>query len=77
MAITKQPTTEQLKATDKAYKLRERSKNDNILAKQLSLSKVTLYTRLKKSNWKNTEILFIEYLSNPTLFIEIQSLNIL
>lgn len=77
MAATKQPTTEQLQATDKAYKLREQSKNDNILAKQLSLSKVTLYTRLKRSNWKNTEILFIEYLSNPTLFIQIQGLNIL
>lgn len=77
MTKHKQPTTNQLKATDKAYKLREEAKNDNVLAEKLNLSKVTLYTRLKKSNWTNPEIIFIEYLSNPSFFITVESLNII
>ena len=60
----KQPTIEQLEATNKAYSLRNKAKNDNDLAEQLGMSKVTLYTRLKKSNWKKPELALIENLSS-------------
>lgn len=59
----KQPSIIQLKATDLVYKLREASSNDNDLAEELGLSKVTLYTRLKKSNWKKPELALIKNLS--------------
>lgn len=60
----KQPTIKQLEATNKAYLLRQKSKNDNELAEQLGLAKVTLYTRLRKSNWKKPELALINLLSN-------------
>lgn len=61
--MTKQPTLEQLETTDKVYKLRsEDSRNDNDLAEMLGISKVTLYTRLKKSNWKKAEIALVNNL---------------
>ena len=62
--MAKQATIEQLKATNKAYTLRQNAKNDNKLAEELGLSKVTLYTRLKKSNWKKPELALIEKLSS-------------
>jgi DNA-binding NtrC family response regulator len=59
-----QPSIEQLEATNKAYTLRQQAQNDNELAEQLGMSKVTLYTRLKKSNWKKPELALIESLSS-------------
>jgi transcriptional regulator of acetoin/glycerol metabolism len=60
---TKQATTIQLKATDAVYKLREdKTRNDNELAEMLGISKVTLYTRLKVSNWKKSELALINTL---------------
>ena len=59
----KQPSNIQLKATDAVYKLREEAQNDNDLAESLGISKVTLYTRLKKSNWKKPELALIKTLS--------------
>jgi hypothetical protein len=62
--MKKQATLEQLKSTDKVYKLREDPKtNDNDLSELLGISKVTLYTRLKVSNWKKSEIALIKNLS--------------
>lgn len=62
--MKKQATLEQLKSTDKVYKLREDPKtNDNDLSELLGISKVTLYTRLKISNWKKSEIALINNLS--------------
>ncbi len=62
--MKKQATLEQLKSTDKVYKLREDPKtNDNDLSELLGISKVTLYTRLKVSNWKKSEIALINNLS--------------
>ena len=60
--MSKSASIEQLEATDKVYALRELSQNDNVLAESLGISKVTLYTRLKKSNWKKTEISLINTL---------------
>jgi len=71
-----QPSIKQLEATNKAYKLRQ-SMNDNELAAKLKLSKVTLYTRLQKSNWTQQEILFIEYCSNTEFKKIVESLNII
>ena len=56
-------TIEQLEATNLVYALRIKSDNDNKLSKELGMSKVTLYTRLKQSNWKKTELALIEKLS--------------
>jgi len=58
-----EPTVEQLEATNKVYSLRESAKNDNELAESLGISKVTLYTRLERSNWKKSELSLIESLS--------------
>ncbi len=71
-----QPSVKQLDATNKAYLLR-REMNDNDLSALLNMSKVTLYTRLKKSNWTNPEILFLEYHSNEDFEEMVDSLNIL
>ena len=60
----KEASIEQLEATNKVYTLRHSSQNDNELAEQLGMSKVTLYTRLKRSNWKKPELALIESLSN-------------
>ena len=59
--MKKQATNEQLKATDEVYKLRE-DRNDNELAELLGISKVTLYTRLKRSNWKKAELALVNSL---------------
>lgn len=62
----KQATLEQLEATDVVYKIRESeeyTKNDNELSELLGVSKVTLYTRLRISNWKTAELSHIESLS--------------
>lgn len=59
----KEATIEQLEATNKAYILRQNAQNDNELAEQLGMSKVTLYTRLKVSNWKKPELALIQSLS--------------
>lgn len=48
-------------ATKKVKKLREAT-NDRELAKKLGMSRVTMYTRLEKNNWKKTEIALIETL---------------
>lgn len=64
MSKSEQATIEQLEATNKAYKLRHESQNDNVLAEQLGISKVTLYTRLKRSNWKKPELALIESLAS-------------
>lgn len=77
MRTIKQPTIKQLDATNKVYQLRELSKNDNEFAELLQLSKVTLYTRLRTSNWTNPEIVFIEYLLNPEVKTLIDSLKII
>lgn len=61
---SKEPTIQQFEATNKAYELRSKSNNDNELAELLGMSKVTLYTRLSKSNWKKPEIALINNLSN-------------
>ena len=71
------PTIHQITATNKAYSLREKTQNDNDLSQLLGLSKVTLYTRFKNSNWKDQEILFIEYLTNPKFKEFTDALNIL
>lgn len=61
--MKKQPTKEQLKATDKVYKLRENPNiNDIKLAEACGVSKVTFYTRLKASNWKRAELALIKTL---------------
>ena len=62
--IKKQATIEQLEATNKVYALRHQAQNDNELAEQLGISKVTLYTRLEVSNWKKPELALIESLSS-------------
>jgi hypothetical protein len=79
MSKTTQPTIQQLEATNKVYKLRQdpSTGNDDKLSKLLNISKVTMYTRLKRSNWTNPEILFIEYLSNLKVKALVDSLNIL
>lgn len=71
-----QATVKQIDATNKVYKLRQES-NDNDLASKLNLSKVTMYTRLSRSNWTPQEILFIEYLTNSDLKKTVDSLNVL
>ncbi len=71
-----QPSIKQLEATNKAYKLRQKM-NDNELSSLLNIAKVTLYTRLKKNNWTNQEILFIEYHSNLEFKIIVDNLEIL
>ena len=58
-----QPSIQQLKATDLVYQFRNNSSNDNDLSEKLGISKVTLYTRLKKSNWKKSELALIEKLN--------------
>jgi hypothetical protein len=70
-------TLVQIKATEKAYKLRRGVTNDNKLAEKLNISKVTLYTRFKKSNWKPQEILLIEYYSNDEFKKFVEDLNII
>lgn len=77
MAKQSQPSVQQLNATEKAYKLRHEFKNDDEFAKKLKLSKVTTYTRLKKSNWTNPEIIWIEYLFNPEFLLLVDGLNII
>ena len=71
-----QPSVKQLDATNKAYLLR-RDMNDNDLSALLNMSKVTLYTRLRRNNWTNPEILFLEYRSNKEFKKTVDSLNIL
>lgn len=60
----KQASIEQLEATNKAFHLRQKATNDNELADWLGMSKVTLYTRLRTSNWKKPELALIEHLSS-------------
>lgn len=55
-------TNSQLETTTKVYALREKSKNDDELAKTIGIAKGTLYTRLKKNNWKAPEISHIKNL---------------
>ena len=45
--------------TDIVLKLRETTKIDN-LAELVGVSKVTLYTRLRTSNWKKPEMTHVE-----------------
>lgn len=61
---TKEATVKQLEATTKVYKLRQSTQNDNELSEKLGMSKVTLYTRLRVSNWKKPELALIESLSS-------------
>jgi predicted DNA binding protein len=62
--MKKPATIEQLETTDKVYQLRQdETRNDNDLSELLGISKVTLYTRLKKSNWKKAEIALVNNLS--------------
>lgn len=62
--MKKTATIEQLETTDKVYQLRQdETRNDNDLSELLGISKVTLYTRLKKSNWKKAEIALVNNLS--------------
>lgn len=58
-----QPSEEQLQATNKVYKLRSLMPNDKILAAEIGITKVTLYTRLKVSNWKKAELVLIDSLT--------------
>lgn len=58
----KTPSIQQIEATNKVYILRNNTKNDNDLSFLIGMSKVTMYTRLKKSNWKKTELALINSL---------------
>jgi hypothetical protein len=60
--MAKPATIQQLTTTDKAYSLRKLSKNDDIFSKEIGISKVTMYTRLQRSNWKTPEITQINHL---------------
>lgn len=62
MAKKATPSNEQLETTNKVITLRQNAANDVDLAASLGMSKVTLYTRLKKDNWKITEIVLINLL---------------
>lgn len=73
---TFQPSIKQLDATNKVYLLR-REMNDIKLASLLEISKVTLYTRVRISNWDAKEIILIEYNLNPKLKKLIDSLDII
>ena len=70
-----QPTIKQLQATDKVYLLRSQMNDDN-LSELLQIAKGTLYTRLRKSNWSNREILFIEYQTNNSFRMIVDKLKI-
>lgn len=59
---TKEPTIEQLKATDNFYKLRQVAKNDSVLAEWIGRSKVTMYTRMRTQLWDKPEIAQINQL---------------
>jgi DNA-binding Xre family transcriptional regulator len=50
-----------LEATNKVIILKEKT-NVNKLADNIGISKMTLYTRLKKMNWKKPELFSIERL---------------
>ena len=60
--MSKTATVKQLETTNKAYDLRREADNDNKLCEEFGMSKVTLYTRLKKSNWKKPEMALINLL---------------
>lgn len=60
--MKKKITNEQIEATNKAYALRREAANDNVLSESIGIAKVTLYTRLRTSNWKKAEMLLIEKL---------------
>lgn len=64
MSKTKEVNEKQLEATDLVYRLRDHEKvsNDNVLAEIVGIAKVTLYTRLKRSNWKINELSHIDKL---------------
>ena len=70
-----QPTIKQLQATNKVYLLRSQMNDDN-LSELLQIAKGTLYTRLRKSNWSNHEILFIEYQTNNSFRMIVDKLKI-
>lgn len=55
-----EPTNEQIITTNKAYDLRDIAKTDDELAEMLGISKVTLYTRFRLSNWKKSEIALVD-----------------
>ena len=76
MAKIQQPTIQQIEATNKAYLLRNQM-NDNELSKVLKMSKVTLYTRFRKNNWTDQNILYLEYCTNPSLKKTVDALKIL
>lgn len=62
MAKSKEATVRQLEVTNKAYELRQTYQNDNDFAKAIFRSKVTLYTRLRLSNWDELEMPYLENL---------------
>lgn len=71
-----QPTTAQMSATRTCYELKGKCNSDT-LADILGLSKATLYTRLKLSNWKQSEMLYLEYVNNPQLRKLVDKIKIL
>lgn len=53
-------TEEQIKTSSRVREIKkDRNLNDIKLSETLGISKGTLYTRLKKHNWKKTEIALI------------------
>lgn len=76
MTKIQQPTIQQIEATNKAYKLRN-GMNDNKLSELLKTSKVTLYTRFRRQNWTDQEILYLEYRTNKNFKDAVDKLKIL
>lgn len=52
------PTNEQLKTTEKAVKLRHLT-SDKAFADELGVTKATLYSKLRLSNWNKLETFYI------------------
>ena len=56
------PTESQLIATRQALRLQAAS-SDREFADTLGISRTTLYKRLETSNWKKSEVFYINYLN--------------
>lgn len=58
--MKKQPTIEQLETTNRAYDLRKVIDTDEDLAELFGISKMTMYSRFRQSNWLKQEMYFID-----------------
>lgn len=72
----KEITIEQIRATNKVYELRKLMTDDKLSLK-LGLTKKTIYKKLKSNNWRNSEILLIEYRYNENFKQTVDNLKIL